>query len=173
MVIDYRELEDQANVARLSTGCQSELQQLQQELREHLQLERELRESLRRAKEEGGVWRAELSKVKAEQYRHESEVINKLEHRVLNLEHQLRENQLNTEKSHSAVIKQFTEQAEQLVQSPLNLKGQGYVALEPVHQQASSEVEDGERWSKLLENILGKHFDQLDCSLQNIILSPN
>ena len=80
-----------------------------------MQLERELRESLHRAKEEGGVWRAELSKVKAEQYRQESELIHRLEQRVQNLEHQLRENQLNTEKSHSAAIKQFTEDRKSVV----------------------------------------------------------
>ena len=138
-----------------------------------MELEQELRESLHRAKEEGGVWRAELSKVKAERNRQESEVIHKLEQRVQNLEHQLRENQLNTERSHSAAIKQFTQQAEQLLQGPLHLEGpQGYVALEPVHQQTNSE-DDSERWSKLLENVLGKHFDQLDCTLQNIIHSPN
>ena len=139
-----------------------------------MQLEQELRESLHRAKVEGGLWRAELSKIKCEEDRQENQVIYKLEQRVQILEHQLRENQLNTENcSNSAAIKQFTEQAEQLVQSPLNLGGGRYVALEPVHQQTGLEVEDSEKWSKLLENVLGKHFDQLDCSLQNIIASPN
>lgn len=160
------------SVARLSAGCQTELQQVQQELKAQLQLEQELRESLHRAKEEGGIWRENLSKLKSERDRQESELIHVLEQRVQNLERQLRESQLNKEGAHITAIKKFNEQTEQLLRTPVSTSEGGYVALEPLHQLASSEVEESERWTKVLEDVLGKHFDQLDCSVQRI-LSPN
>ena len=164
----YRKLEEEVGVARMSAGCHSELQQVQQKLRAQLQVEQELRESLRRAKEEGGVCREELAKVKGRQGKGESQVVRKLEERVHKLEQQLRESQHN-----SAAIKQFEEKAEAFLQNPIHSSNERtYVSLEPVHEHAGSAVGEDMKWSGMLENVLGKHFDQLDCSLQNM-LSPN
>ena len=155
-----------------SACSQSGLYHLQQELRAKQQLEGELRESLRQAKEEGRVWREELSRVKVQAERKESETVHKLEQRLQRLESQLRESKEDTQGGHNPAITRFRDQAELLAHSPVTTEGgRGYVALEPLQVVPPTSQSD-EKWSKLLESVLGKHFDQLDSSLQKI-LSPS
>ena len=173
MCIHYRNLEKQVGVAKMSTTCQSELQKVQKELKAQLEVEQGLREALQRAKDEGCTWKEELTYLKGQQVKQDSEVVRMLEQRVQKLEHQLKEAEHSKgRESCSAAIEQFQDLAEAFIQTPVDGGHDGYIALEPVYKPNSSETEDTEKWAKLLENILGKHFDQLDTSLQNI-LSPN
>ena len=174
------------SVARLSTSCWSELEQMKgkvttllegerrvkEELSTHMEMEKRLKEELSRAKREGDKWKQQLDKVTVHQARQESEVVRRLEERVQKLEHQLRESQRTSSSeggaTQSGAIGQFEEQAERLIHTPgpvdMTSSGCGYAA--------SREVGEGEQWSQLLESVLGKHFDQLDNSLQRM-LSPN
>lgn len=171
----HRRLEEELGLARMSAGCHGELQQVQQELKAKKQLELELRESLRRAKEEGRAWRDEVTRMKAQLDKEESEVIQKLEERVQKLERQLRESQARiTVGIQNTAIQRFEENTEAFLQTPfIREDKEGYVALEPVHghQTDGSQLEESNKWSQMLEDVLGKHFDQLDCSLTKI-LSP-
>ena len=197
-----RDLEEKVGVASLSASCQSELEQtrgrvttllegerrLKEELGIKLEMEKRLREELNRAKRDGDKWKQQLDKVKIQQGRQESEVVQLLEERVQKLEHQLRESQQTSsggapQNTNNEAIGRFEEEAERLIRTPVGVtnSGHGYVALEPVHphhhraaanREGEGEGGDSEQWSQLLESVLGKHFDQLDSSLQKM-LSPN
>lgn len=185
-------------VASLSTGSQSELEQLRgkvvtllegerrlkEEVGTHFEMEKRLREELNRAKREGDNWKRQLDKVKVQLGRQESEVVRRLEERVQKLEHQLRESHRSSSgeggppaNTENEAIGRFEVEAERLIHTPTGGAngGCGYVALEPVlpsQHPAPGEGAESEQWSQLLENVLGKHFDQLDSSLQRM-LSPN
>lgn len=185
-------------VANLSASYQSELEQmkgkvttLRKELGAHLEVEKGLRDELHRTRREGDKWKQQLDKVKVQQGQEESEVVRRLEERVQKLEHQLRESHRSSgrgetpQSTKNEAIGRFEAEAERVVDSPVGgaSGGCGYVALEPVHPHhhhnhhpaaPSGEGEGGQReqWSQLLEGVLGKHFDQLDSSLQRM-LSPN
>ena len=162
----------------MSADCESELEEVRGKLLAQLEAEKKLREELSRAKKEGGKWKQQLDKVKVQQGRQESEVVQRLEERVQKLEHQLRESQRISDEggvSQNEAIGQFKQQVEELSGTPIGLtNGSGYVALEPVHHLPTSREREGdtEQWSQLLETVLGKHFDQLDSSLHKM-LSPN
>ena len=172
---------------------------LRKELGAHLEVEKGLRDELHRTRREGDNWKQQLDKVKVQQGQEESEVVRRLEERVQKLEHQLRESHRSSgrgetpQTTKNEAIGRFEAEAERVVHSPVGGAsgrvvdspvggaggGCGYVALEPVHPHhhpaaPSGEGEGGEReqWSQLLEGVLGKHFDQLDSSLQRM-LSPN
>ena len=162
---------------------------LKEELGTQLEMEKRLREELNRAKRDGDKWKQQLDKVKVQQGRQEREVVQRLEERVQKLEHQLRESrQTNSEggapqDTKNEAIGRFEEEAERLICTPVGVTNSchGYVALEPVHpnhhpaaanREGEGEGGEGEQWSQLLESVLGKHFDQLDSSLQRM-LSPN
>ena len=171
------------SVVRSSVSCQSELEQmrgqvttllegerrLKDELRSHLEMETRLNEELSRAKRETDKWKQLLDKVKVQQASQESEVVRRLEDRVQKLEHQLRESQHTSSSEGRATqceaIGQFEEQTERLIHTPgpVDMTSSG---------QRHTEGGQSEQWSQLLESVLGKHFDQLDSSLQRM-LSPN
>lgn len=148
----------------------SELHQVQQELSAKKLVEQQLRDSLKEAEEKGAMCKEELRRMKVHAERKESETVHKLEQRLQRLESQLRESEESRQSGHGAAIIRFEEQVDRLTQCPpTGDGGGGYVALHPTPSNLDG---SNERWSKLLENMLGKHFDQLDCSLQKI-LSPN
>ncbi len=183
-------------VASLSASYQSELEQmrgkvatLREELGAHSEMEKGLREELNRTRREGDKWKQQLDKVKVQHGRQESEVVRRLEDRVQKLEQQLRESHRSNgrkgtpQNTKNDAIGRFEVEAERVIHTPPAAAGGGgtnvgcgYVALEPVHthHHHPSEREGGEseQWSQLLEGVLGKHFDQLDSSLQRMI-SPN
>ena len=188
------------SIGSLSASCQNELEQmrgkvmtllegerqLKHEVSAHLEVEKRLREELNKAKRDRDNWKQQLDKVKIQHESHESEVVRGLEERVQKLEHQLRESHHSSGEGEAPpntkneAIGRFEEEAERLIHTPVGVtnSGRGYVALEPVHhhqpQPSASRREGGDddRWSQLLESVLGKHFDQLDSSLQRM-LSPN
>ena len=162
----YSQLEEKLGVARTSA---SELHQVQQELSAKKLVEQQLRDSLKQAEEKGAMCKEELRRMKVHAERKESETVHKLEQRLQRLESQLRESEESRQSGHGAAIIRFEEQVDRLTQCPpTGDGGGGYVALHPTPSNLDG---SNERWSKLLENMLGKHFDQLDCSLQKILSS--
>jgi hypothetical protein len=158
---------------------------LREELSTHSEMEKGLREELNRTRREGDKWKQQLDKVKVQHGRQESEVVRRLEERVQKLEQQLRESLRNSgrggtlQNTRNEAIGRFEAETERVIDTPAaggTNVGCGYVALEPVHthHHHPSEREGGEseQWSQLLEGVLGKHFDQLDSSLQRM-LSPH
>ena len=190
-----RDLERKVDLTRVSAGGQSELANMQEkvtrlmeaerrlneELRAHSDMEKRLTEELTRTKKERDKWKRQLDEVKVRQNIRESEVVQRLEERVHKLERQLREGQHRSTEGgapRNEAIGQFEREAERLIHgAPVGVthsSAAGYVSLEPLpaHPAGREGGVKREQWSQLLENVLGKHFDQLDSSLEKI-LTPN
>lgn len=149
----YSTLEDQLSFAHSSahfSSCQADLCQAQDKLKSQLTLDKALRQELTRLNDNKESW---------------TEHRKRLNVRLLedSREESVSESQCLERKECCGLVQQFVEHV-----GMLDSGGDDLVALEPLETQGNTG-----HFDNALEHILETHFNQLDCSLKNLLTTPS